>query len=333
VRLLYVAATRARERLVIGWSRKAGAAPEPESAKSLADLLTNRADPRVKAGEAIGGGGAIADAHGVLWRALAWQDATPLPRAIHSVRPSDSARVERDDRWLSARRAEAEAREARAWHATASELAHAMSEERESAHARDDDAAEEPTTARAADPPDRERRIAMAAGTAVHAALEHADFVDDAEALTAHGARAIAAALALCEPADERAAAEQRARAIWQRVCAGPLLARLRALAPRILARELPVLLAPSELPPSDDAPVGFVSGAIDLLYEDECGEVVVADYKTDDVSGEAALRDRAAHYAPQGVAYTRAVQLALGLTAQPKFELWFLQAGVRVAR
>jgi ATP-dependent exoDNAse (exonuclease V) beta subunit len=169
----------------------------------------------------------------------------------------------------------------------------------------------------------------MAAGTAVHAALEHADFAHDASELTAHAERAIAAALAALEPADERAAAASRARAIWQRLCAGPLLARLRSLAPRIVARELPVLLDPSALPPSDDSPVGFVSGAIDLLYQGEAGGFVVADYKTDDVSGEAELRSKAALYAPQGLAYVTAVQRALGLDAKPKFELWFLQAGV----
>jgi ATP-dependent helicase/nuclease subunit A len=331
VRLLYVAATRARERLVIGWSRKAGTAPEPEGAKSLADLLTSRADPRRKVTEAIAGGGAIFDAHGVEWRALAWQDATPLPRALSSARARDAARVERDDGWLALKRAEAEACEARTWHATASELAHAAHDEREPAHARNDEAAEEPTTARAVAPPDRERRIAMAAGTAVHAALEHADFAQAKSELAAHGTHEIGRALAALEPADERAAAEQRAHAIWQRACAGPLLARLRAVAPRILARELPVLLDPRELPPSDDAPVGFISGAIDLLYEDERGEVVVADYKTDDVSGEVELREKTAQYAGQGSAYTRAVQLALGLSAPPKFELWFLQAGACV--
>jgi ATP-dependent exoDNAse (exonuclease V) beta subunit len=174
----------------------------------------------------------------------------------------------------------------------------------------------------------------MAAGTGVHAALEHARFDASASELAARGERAIDFALASLEPAEERAEARQRARAIWTQLCAGPLLTRLRALAPRIVARELPVLLAPRELPASDDAPVGFVSGAIDLLYRDESGEYVVADYKTDDAPSEAALRERTAHYAAQGAAYTRAVQRALALTTAPRFELWFLQAGeVRVTR
>ncbi|HEU4428865.1 MAG TPA: UvrD-helicase domain-containing protein, partial [Myxococcota bacterium] len=77
VRLLYVAATRARERLVISWSRRSGNAPEPDAAKSFADLLTNRADPHTKLSEAVRAGGVAADAHGVPWRALAWGDAPP----------------------------------------------------------------------------------------------------------------------------------------------------------------------------------------------------------------------------------------------------------------
>ena len=327
VRLLYVAATRARERLVISWSRKLSAAPEPDAARSFADLLTNRADPHVQAREAIRGGGQLLDAHGTLWRALDWQDAPPLPRAVSAVHGVDTARVEREERALAELRARASAREARPWHATASELAHAGDDEREPALAREDEGAEEPTLARIAEPPDRERRIAMAAGTAVHAALEHADFAGSASALAARGERDIARALAELEPADERAAAERRAREVWRRTCEGPLLARLRALGPRVLARELPVLLAPNELPPSAGAALGFVSGAIDLLYEDEHG-VVVADYKTDDVRDESELHARAVSYAAQGAVYSLAVQRALGLPAPPRFELWFLQAG-----
>ncbi|HEU4430290.1 MAG TPA: PD-(D/E)XK nuclease family protein, partial [Myxococcota bacterium] len=239
----------------------------------------------------------------------------------------DVARVERDERALAAQRAAAQAREARLWHAVASQLAHA-DDEREPGLSREDEGAEEPTTAHAGDPPDRDRRIAMAAGSAVHAALEHADFAASASELAAHGERAIASALAALGPADEREAAERRARAIWQRACAGPLLERLRALAPRIVARELPVLLDPAQLALGDDAPVGFISGAIDLLYRDEAGALVVADYKTDDVAGRS-LSELRAHYAPQGSAYVTAVQRALALPAPTRFELWFLQAGI----
>ncbi len=237
VRLLYVAATRARERLVIGWSRKLGAAPEPENARSLADLLTNRGDPRVQARNAIDAGGAFTDAHGVLWRALAWQDAPPLPRAEITLRPIDPARLERDEQFLRAKRSAAEAREARAWHATASEFAHATSEEREAPLTREQEAAEEPASECAAEPPDRERRTAMAAGTAVHAALEHARLDAEPREIAAAGEAALAAALAALEPASERAAAAQRARARSGSACARASCSRACACSRRASSR------------------------------------------------------------------------------------------------
>jgi ATP-dependent exoDNAse (exonuclease V) beta subunit len=64
-------------------------------------------------------------------------------------------------------------------------------------------------------------------------------------------------------------------------------------------------------------------------LYRDPAsGALVVADYKTDAVEG-AALEERAQGYAAQGAVYTRAIAAALGLPEPPRFELWFLAAGV----
>jgi ATP-dependent helicase/nuclease subunit A len=247
-------------------------------------------------------------------------------RARAEVSGAPSADLAAEEAAVLAAREAAGRRAARPVQRVASELTH--DDEAAAARALADEDAPEPLE----EPPDRERRVAMAAGTAVHAALERADLAADAGAIVADGESAIGRALAALEPAAEREAAARRAREIWRRTCEGPLFARLRGLAPRILARELPVLLAPAALALGDDAPVGFVSGAIDLLYEDEDGEVVVADYKTDEVAGEAAVQAKAAHYAAQGVAYVTAVQRALGLPRPPRFELWFLQAGACVS-
>jgi ATP-dependent helicase/nuclease subunit A len=328
VRLLYVAATRARERLVIGWSRPPRDVPDPAEAQDLGDLLAHRADPIERARETIARGGAMLDSHGVLWRTPEWQAAPQIERASRTRGALDIARVEADERRLALARADAARREARPWVATASELAGDAIEEREPASASDDERAEEPALGAPRDLPDRARRVAMAAGSAVHAALEHADLALGAAELRTQGEGAIRAALESVLPESERADAERRAHAIWRGACGGELIARLRAIAPRIAARELPVLLAPAELTLGTDAPVGFVSGAIDLLYQDETGEWVVADYKTDAVTPEA-IATKAAHYAAQGAAYTRAVQLALSLPSPPRFELWFLQPGV----
>ena len=323
IRLLYVAATRAKDRLVISSSAERPAAlPPPERVKKLGQLLLHRAGglPLPPAG----GAASLPGDPGVLYRHIgaAGEAEPPRLRMREAETATSAAQVERDAAELERAAVQAARREARPVQRVASELTH----DDEAGAARtlpDDDAPESPRTR-----PDRDRRVAMAAGTAVHAALEHADFALERRDLTAQGELAIAAALATLEPREERAEAERRAREIWRGVCAGPLLTRLRALAARIVARELPVLLDPRELPASEDAPVGFISGAIDLLYEDERGEYVVADYKSDDVSGDSELRAKAAHYAPQGAAYVTAVQRALGLASPPKFELWFLQAG-----
>jgi hypothetical protein len=48
-------------------------------------------------------------------------------------------------------------------------------------------------------------------------------------------------------------------------------------------------------------------------------------------VTGTAEFEARVASYALQGAVYRRAVQEALNLSRLPRFELWFLQAGVIV--
>jgi ATP-dependent helicase/nuclease subunit A len=165
----------------------------------------------------------------------------------------------------------------------------------------------------------------------------------------------------------ERAAALRRALSLLDRFVAGGLLDRLRSLRGHLLARELPILLPPAEpaaaadLAPAADSkspaglespespesrespessgaaggveqpphPLEFVSGTIDLLYRDPATRALaVADYKTDEVEDAEDLVRRAAAYASQGAAYTRAVQEALGLPEPPRFELWFIRAG-----
>ncbi len=105
------------------------------------------------------------------------------------------------------------------------------------------------------------------------------------------------------------------------------LLGRLRSLKEHVVARELDVLLAPEA---GEAGPVGFVSGAIDLVYRDsDDGRLVVADYKTDSIASEADADERARLYEGQGRAYQRALREALDLSYTPRFELWFLSAGM----
>jgi ATP-dependent exoDNAse (exonuclease V) beta subunit len=55
-----------------------------------------------------------------------------------------------------------------------------------------------------------------------------------------------------------------------------------------------------------------ILDGAIDLLYEQPDGQLVIVDYKTDRVS-EADFASRAESYRPQGTAYAQAVRSATG--------------------
>ena len=64
-------------------------------------------------------------------------------------------------------------------------------------------------------------------------------------------------------------------------------------------------------------------------MYRDTSnGELVIADYKTDEVATDADLAEKVAAYRSQGDVYRRALQDALGLPEPPRFELWFLAAG-----
>jgi len=366
VRLLYVATTRAKVRLVLAGRWPDPAAPrEAERARTFVDLACSRAglgeggpgSPRDvfstgpaevsfaaawEAALAGSGPASWAGGDGVLWRfgALeAWPepdepapDAVPLPAV---------SRVEADARDLACRRAAAAVRAGRPFAAAASEEAHARLREL---------AEEVAGAARAAvDGTDGSgREVAMAAGTAIHRALEELDPAADPAAELARLRARFPGWLAAAGPAVAEAALPE-AEELLAALARGRLLARLRQLAPHVLARELPMLLAPegdggdATEPPDEPAtgdgeaphgdgepgpPVGFVSGAIDLLYRDpETGEVVVVDYKTDRTADEAALTARAGLYASQGTAYARAVQRALGLAAPPRVELWFLRA------
>jgi hypothetical protein len=67
-------------------------------------------------------------------------------------------------------------------------------------------------------------------------------------------------------PARDRAETLAKARDTLERFASGPLLERLAGLRDAVIARELPLLI-PAD--PEGEGPVGFVAGAIDLLYRD----------------------------------------------------------------
>lgn len=305
VRTLYVAMTRAKNRLVL--LGRVGPRPDarpPLECKSHMDLLAH------SAGDDVGSALALAareartelDHSGVRWRlperdAPRVERARPLPNATIDV-----ARVRADARALARAADSARARATLAWSRPAS------------ASEGEDEDEDTPTFRRAR----RAATEAAATGRALHRALELFDFDAPRAGEVALRRRGVAAAVAADVPLEFGAPA--RAAELYDRVVRGALFARLAQLGPRLVARELPFLLPP------DEQCLGFISGVIDLVYLD--GErFVIADYKTDVVRNDAEIAARAREYAPQARAYPAALAAALSLEEPPRFELWFLNA------
>ena len=305
VRTLYVGMTRARERLVVS-----GLWPdfmERSGDDSHAALLVRR-DPAPPdwteiARSAIDGRVAAADA---CWVIPALRAAPPASDAPPAGTAEPDERAETAVIAVAAPAGVA-LRMARPIGAAVTELCATPSE---------------PADAPASDAP---RGVARWVGTAIHAALEALDLgADPAQAWRAQRER-IAARITSAAPAGERERAIADALECWDALAAGPLAARLRELSGRILARELPVLLAADPDAAADGAgPIGFAAGSIDLLYRDRDGRLVVVDYKTDRADASA-QRER---YARQGALYCRAVEEALGADPPPRFEIWWVRSG-----
>ncbi len=328
VRTLYVAMTRAKDRLVVAGSWPAAPAVHVRP-RSHMDVLARRAPAEglaAVAARARAAGGRDADGDGARWvfPALGGLEAGPAAPATPAPALATPERVARDAERLATLRTEAAAHMATAFSAPASEEAHRRLLD---ATATDPDG--ESGGAASARARESSASPAAAAGAAVHRVLETIDLEAEIGGQLAAARGLLTALVEGLIGADGRREAERRAAEVLTCLAAGPLLDRLRMVAPHVVARELAVLLPPDGGPA---APVGFVSGAIDLLYRDpETGDLVVADYKTDDVTGAAELAARAATYAPQGAVYRRALEEALRLPRRPRFELWFLQAGAIV--
>lgn len=70
------------------------------------------------------------------------------------------------------------------------------------------------------------------------------------------------------------------------------------------------------------------LEGFIDLLFRDVDGSLVIVDYKTDTVAGADALEERAAYYGPQLRAYVRALEAATGERAQAQLVFLYGNGG-----
>jgi ATP-dependent helicase/nuclease subunit A len=169
-------------------------------------------------------------------------------------------------------------------------------------------------------------QAAALAGSAVHRALEDFDWQADIEGEFQRTRAGLRAAIAgwTSGPGIAPESALGIAERVFDRFRESRLFARLVALKDHVVARELALLSVPG----ADSTAVGYESGAIDLVYREPLTrELVIADYKTDLVSTPDEAAAHAARYAPQARAYPRMLRDALGLEHAPRFELWFLQA------
>lgn len=335
VRLLYVALTRAKKRLV------ASACPNPHG--GLGPLLQHLKQRTCPDDGAKGcwvelpvlwnnaGRDGRLERDGALWSLpglSAWRASLgdPKPAGAVSELPSRE-RIASDEARLRSLRMAASARQARPWLAGISAEAHCRLAEIVAATVEGAETAEE----EAAFPRTKVGRdVATAVGTAVHRVLERFDLeaVDPGAELDGRKQGA-AAWLEAAVPAERISEAREHLHRLLEVFRSGPLWERWLGLRGHVLARELPVLLPPGDGP---EVPVGALTGAIDLLYRDpQTGELVVADYKTDSPER---LNERSDAYAAQLAPYAEAIRAALHLPSPPRSELWFVAAGkiVRVS-
>ena len=259
MRLLYVAATRARDHLIVSLHHKAG----PES---LAARLHSRCMEAPS-----------------LWRALRPASdpavaAEAPPSAVFDDGP------ERRQAWLGERQERLQSL-ARAPRVSATEIAASGAGAASDPNLQKDAPVEET-------PPWRRGRAGTSVGRAVHAVLQSIDLSTGTDVEGA--ARAQAAAEGIPE----------RATDVARMVRAALDAPSVReAVAGERYWRELYVAA------PVDNV---TVEGFVDLLYETPAGLVVV-DYKTDAVPGEAELDAALDRYRLQGAAYALALEAALG--------------------
>ncbi|MEE2829030.1 MAG: 3'-5' exonuclease, partial [Myxococcota bacterium] len=294
IRLLYVAMTRARDRLVLvgNWLVSGNAPSDPIEARSLLDLVRARRGGVPDISEAMSqladAGSDRLDAQGVRWvfPVLDREDIQGL--ALPGPRPGPSPEeVFEEARLLARLRAEAAERMARPFGTAASAEAH-----RQLALERDESGEETVVSG-----PSRPKGFGAGVGTAVHRALEQIDLDYPPSAALAEQIDALPGYLACLVPAEQLPEAVEEATAVLSAFWEGALGERLRTLSEALVARELDFLASPGA-----GGGLGFVTGAIDLVYRDPCegGRWVVADFKTDRVERPEVLAERVAAYTLQ---------------------------------
>jgi ATP-dependent helicase/nuclease subunit A len=328
VRTLYVAMTRAKDRLVLAGAWPEVIDPKPAgSCRTYVELLSQsaRADLPAHLSACADRPGARLELDERVYVLPPAPEATPSAEPERAWEDLDVAAIDSDAAALRSARTAAAERMARPFSRAIS-----FDEEDRSMRSAEDEPARpssrgslDSVSARVAAVGSSSRAPALA-GSAVHLALEELDWQADLELELRRSRASLTTWIRRANrvPSAEAEAAVAIAESIFDRFARGELFARLAASREHIVARELPVVSLPDE----DDRAVGYRIGLIDLVYRDRgSGELVVVDYKTDAVNTREEAEARAVHYAAQASAYPRAVRQALGLDRDPRFELWFL--------
>jgi ATP-dependent helicase/nuclease subunit A len=325
VRTLYVAMTRAEDRLVVvgSWPEELQV-PPAETARTYLDLLSYRSDLPAPPGrlldDCLGSGQAFHDAGSARWRFPTLGD-TKLQTRGNADQKSHMASIElarNDSRTLTQYCLAAGSRMVRSFQGSMSSDAGSRLEQLL------DDSRDGGVLA-------GHRQGARAVGDLIHRLFETWDLVEDPVIEWKRQRDQLLAGLSVQISESELSGAIERAAALLDRIEHGELLKRFVELRESILGREIPVLLKPEE---GTEGPVGFYSGAIDLLYrQPETGAPVIVDFKTDQVESDADLAARAEVYASQEDLYAAAIQRVMSLQSRPDTELWFLWADRRWTR
>ena len=325
VRTLYVAMTRAEDRLVVAgnWPDELPSLP-PEQARTYLDLLRHRHDlpaaPGRLLGDCIEDGETFQDTGFARWRfpGLGKPNGERVRAGRQISMAVPLALAQSDSRALFEHTLVAGRRMARPFQGSMSADAGARLE-------RLLDEGDESRVGSS------QRDGARAVGELIHRLFETWDLDERPEDEWERQQKTLLARLSTLVPASELRAATERATKLLARIGHGELLKRFIELRQTVLGREIPVLLAP----PSEDAgPTAFYSGAIDLLYRSPESEApVIVDFKTDWVESDEDLAARAEVYASQEDLYAAAVQRAMKLERRPHTELWFLWADRRYVR
>ena len=308
VRLAYVAATRARDHLLVSLYQS-----EPDSKKADKVIAARIQEMR----QNFLSDGLLGESE-VSSDGVAKYDASDAGQSVESLGEYDPAA------WKSKRNDEFAGR-AIPQAVTATRVAKASA--RPDAEVDDKDA--EPDTER----PSRAGRGGTAFGSALHAVLQEvADRISDQLPLPAGAA--VDDLLAKLDPGIGQLAEE---KAKYYGVSASSEISTLanRALRSAAVAAALRAPRLWSEIPVA--APIEtrrgtvVIEGIIDLLYEHDDGQLVILDYKSDRVDGAVEMARKLDNYRMQGAAYAAAIEQATGRTVKAvQFLFVRLQDGLR---